>query len=199
MRHALACLAVLIPAACGGGSKDATDPVYAYDEDEPIAKQDAGLANSDYPVKIHDITFDGGAERVPAFLLVPPGEGLYPAVIYLHGQGGDWLGDALHGQLARGPARGGADRRVPLLPNREIELGRCRGPPEASGTEPCRAWSSCDAPSTCSSRCRRWTTTRSAWSATAPVLARGDPRRRRAQDQGVRPRVGRRGPGRTSS
>ena len=91
MRHALACLAVLILTACGGGSKDATDPVYAYDEDEPIAKQDAGLANSDYPVKIHDISFDGGAERVPAFLLVPPGEGPYPAVIYLHGQGGDRL------------------------------------------------------------------------------------------------------------
>ena len=47
MRHALACLAVLILAACGGGSKDASDPVYAYDQDEPIAKQDAGLANSE--------------------------------------------------------------------------------------------------------------------------------------------------------
>jgi dienelactone hydrolase len=123
MRHALACLAVLILAACGGGSKDASDPVYAYDQDEPIAKQDAGLANSDYPVKIHDISFDGGAERVPAFLLLPPGEGPYPAVIYLHGQGGDRLEMLYTASWLAGRRAVALTVESPYSPNREIELG----------------------------------------------------------------------------
>jgi dienelactone hydrolase len=125
MRHALACFAVLILASCGGGSNEsAGDPVYDYDESEPIARRDNGLANSDYPIKIHDISYDGGAERVPGFLLLPPGEGPYPAVIYLHGQGGDRLEMLYTASWIAGRRAVALTVESPYSPNRSIELGR---------------------------------------------------------------------------
>ncbi len=124
MRHLFACLAVLILASCGGGSKDtAGDPVYDYDESEPIARRDNGLANSDYPVKIQDISYDGGAERVPGFLLIPPGEGPYPAVIYLHGQGGDRLEMLYTASWIAGRRAVALTVESPYSPSRSIELG----------------------------------------------------------------------------
>ena len=123
MRHVVAFLAVLILSACGGGSKDTGTEIYAYDEDEPIGKQDAGLANSDYPIKIHDISYDGGAERVPAFLLVPPGEGPYPAVIYLHGRGGTRLEMLYTASWLAGRRAVALTVEGPYSPNRSIELG----------------------------------------------------------------------------
>ncbi|HEX7255938.1 MAG TPA: dienelactone hydrolase family protein [Gaiellaceae bacterium] len=123
MRHLSACLAVLILAACGGGGKETGTDIYAYDDDEPIAKEDAGLANSDYPIEIHDISYDGGAERVPAFLLLPPGEGPYPAVIYLHGQGGDRLEMLYTASWLAGRRAVALTVESPYSPNREIELG----------------------------------------------------------------------------
>lgn len=122
MRHVLACLALLILAACGGGSKGTPD-IYAYDTSEPIAKEDMGLANSDYPIKIHDISFDGGKERVPAFLLVPPGEGPYPAVIYHHGQGGDRLEMLYAASWLAGRRAVALTIESPYSRNRAIELG----------------------------------------------------------------------------
>lgn len=124
MRHPLACLAVLILAACGGGSKEtAGDPIYDYDESEPIARRDNGLANSDYPIKIHDISYDGGAERVPGFLLLPPGDGPYPAVIYLHGQGGDRLEMLYTASWLAARRAVALTVESPYSPNRSIELG----------------------------------------------------------------------------
>jgi dienelactone hydrolase len=124
MRHALACLALLILASCGGGSKEsASDPTYDYDESEPIARRDNGLANSDYPIKIHDISYDGGAERVPGFLLLPPGKGPYPAVIYLHGQGGDRLEMLYTASWIAGRRAVALTVESPYSPTRSIELG----------------------------------------------------------------------------
>jgi dienelactone hydrolase len=124
MRHALACFSVLILASCGGGGKESGgDPIYDYDESEPIARRDNGLANSDYPIKIHDISYDGGAERVPGFLLLPPGEGPYPAVIYLHGQGGDRLEMLYTASWIAGRRAVALTVESPYSPNRSIELG----------------------------------------------------------------------------
>lgn len=124
MRPLLACLAVLLLAACGGEeSKSKSDGPYAYDTSRPIAMDDAGAENSDYPVKIHDINFDGGTERVPAFLLLPPGKGPYPAVIYLHGQGGDRLEMLYTASWLAGRRAVALTVESPYSPNRNIELG----------------------------------------------------------------------------
>jgi dienelactone hydrolase len=122
MRALLACLALVVLAACGGGTDEETG-IYAYDTDEPIARQDGGPANSDYPIKIHDISFDGGAERVPAFLLLPPGDGPYPAVIYLHGQGGDRLEMLYTASWLAARRAVALTVESPYSPNRSIELG----------------------------------------------------------------------------
>ena len=123
MRHILACLAVLILAACGGGGKD-SDDVYAYDASEPLAREDVGRANRDYPIAIHDVSFDGGNERVPAFLLLPPGKGPYPAVIYLHGQGGDRVEMLYLASWLAGRGAVALTVESPYSPNRAIDLGR---------------------------------------------------------------------------
>lgn len=124
MRRLLASLALVILSACGGGGNpDGETDVYAYDVGEPIAKQDEGLANKDYPIAIHDISFDGGAERVPAFLLLPPGEGPYPAVIYLHGQGGDRLEMLYTASWLAARRAVALTVESPYSPNRSIQLG----------------------------------------------------------------------------
>jgi dienelactone hydrolase len=121
MRHLLACLSVVILAGCGSSSDDAA--VYGYDRSQSLAMRDNGRANRDHPVKVHDVSFHGGKERVPAFLLTPPGEGPYAAVIYLHGSGGDRF-ELLQiaGWLA---ARRAVALTIesPYSPNRAIELG----------------------------------------------------------------------------
>jgi dienelactone hydrolase len=124
MRRVLLCLAVSILAACGGGGKESAEDIYSYDASEPIAKRDNGVANSNYPIKIHDISFDGGAERVPAFLLLPPGKGPYPAVIYLHGQGGDRLEMLYTASWLAARRAVALTVESPYSPSRAIELGR---------------------------------------------------------------------------
>jgi dienelactone hydrolase len=124
MRQALACLAVLILAACGSGSKSAADEIYAYDASEPLAPQDAGVVNQDYPVKIRDVTFEAGGGGVPAFLLVPPGKGPYPAVIYLHGAGGSRVELLYSATWLAGRRAVALTVESPFAPTRAISLGR---------------------------------------------------------------------------
>jgi len=76
-------------AGCGGSGSDeqtSGDDLYAYDQSRPLEYRDAGVVNHGYPVKIHDVSYAGpDGERVSAFLVVPPGKGPFPAVVYLHG------------------------------------------------------------------------------------------------------------------
>jgi dienelactone hydrolase len=75
-------------AGCGGGG--ASHSLFDYDRSKPVDLRDRGVVNKHYPIKIHDVSYaspEGG--RVPAYLVVPPGKGRFPAVIYLHGSGGD--------------------------------------------------------------------------------------------------------------
>jgi dienelactone hydrolase len=90
---AIACLAVCLAAGCGHGSaRRAAAPrlPFAYDRSAPLRYRDAGVVNRGYPIAVHDVSYaspKGG--RVPAYLVVPPGRGRRPAVVYAHGSGGD--------------------------------------------------------------------------------------------------------------
>jgi uncharacterized protein len=78
-------------AACGGdGGQPPADP-FAYDRAAPLALRDSGRVNRDYPVAIRDVSFAAGGRRVSAFLVLPPGPGPFPAVVYAHGTGQDRL------------------------------------------------------------------------------------------------------------
>ena len=125
MRHALACFLVLTLVACGG-SESATKEgaeIYAYDESKPLALRDNGSVNENYPVKVRDVSYAGPSERVPAYLVTPPGKGPYPAVIYLHGAGGDRLEMVYRASWLAGRRAVALTVESPYSPNREIELG----------------------------------------------------------------------------
>ena len=79
---ALAAAIALAGAACGGGDaaespRRGTAAFFAYDRSAPLGLRDRGIINrADYPIKVRDVSFvspRGG--RVPAYLIVPPGEG----------------------------------------------------------------------------------------------------------------------------
>ena len=87
----LALLLAASLAGCGGGDDgpDAESVVFAYDESVATSVQDAGRVNRDYPIEVRDVSFAVPGGRAQAFLVVPPGQEPKPAVVYLHGQGGD--------------------------------------------------------------------------------------------------------------
>ena len=125
MRHAFACFLVLTLVACGGSesaSKQGAE-IYAYDESKPLALRDNGPVNENYPVKVRDVSYAGPSERVPAYLVTPPGKGPYPAVIYLHGAGGDRLEMVYRASWLAGRRAVALTVESPYSPNREIELG----------------------------------------------------------------------------
>jgi dienelactone hydrolase len=85
-------LAGLVVAGCGGSPRHPAtqqSSLFAYDASRPLAYRDRGRVNHDYPIAIHDVSYAVPGGRVQAFLAVPPGRGRRPAVIYVHGSGGD--------------------------------------------------------------------------------------------------------------
>jgi dienelactone hydrolase len=84
-------VAGLLAAGCGASNNEpSTQPTpFDYDATAPLRYEDKGVINHDYPIKLHDVSFGSGGKRVQAMLAVPPGKGPFPAVLYLHGSGGD--------------------------------------------------------------------------------------------------------------
>ena len=63
---------------------------FAYDTSAALAFADKGRVNkSSYPIAVHDVSFTSNGKKVEAFLLVPPGKDKRPAVVFVHGSGGD--------------------------------------------------------------------------------------------------------------
>ena len=78
--------------ACGGSDKEeqpAAAAPFAYDAAAPLRYVDRGVVNHGYPIAVHDVSFTSGRRRIDAMLVVPPGKGPFPGVVYLHGTGGD--------------------------------------------------------------------------------------------------------------
>jgi dienelactone hydrolase len=93
----LAPAAVLVAAAgtagCGGSSSHqaaASTGPFGYDASKPLLYVDRGRVNRNYPIAVDDVSYTSGHDRISAFLVLAPGaKGRRPAVIYLHGAGGD--------------------------------------------------------------------------------------------------------------
>jgi dienelactone hydrolase len=86
-----AVLAVLALAGCNSSERSAGEGAFAYDASQPLAYEDRGVVDPDYPLAVHDIAFRSGDDLVEGFLVVPPGDGPWPAAIYVHGAGSDRL------------------------------------------------------------------------------------------------------------
>jgi dienelactone hydrolase len=88
--------AALLAAGCGGAGKRAhpaprAGTPFAYLSSRPLDVRDAGRANGAYPIAVRNVSYSVPGGRVDAYLAVPPHRGRVPAVIYLHGSGGDRL------------------------------------------------------------------------------------------------------------
>jgi dienelactone hydrolase len=81
--------AVALVGCGGGGSKQSSlDALFDYDASKPLDLS-TSQTTREGKVELRDISFKGAAgETVPAYLIVPPGKGPHPAVIYAHGSGG---------------------------------------------------------------------------------------------------------------
>ena len=62
---------------------------FAYDTTAPLRYVDRGRVNTPAPLAIHDVSFSSGGRRIEGFLVLPPGRGRHPAVVFVHGTGGD--------------------------------------------------------------------------------------------------------------
>ena len=83
--------AVAVVAGCGSSGKEpagAGPSPFAFTA-APLHYVDRGVVNHGYPIKVHDVSFTAAGRRVDGLLAVPPGKGPFPAVLYLHGSGGD--------------------------------------------------------------------------------------------------------------
>ena len=86
MRSLCSCSAALLLLAGCGGHRPA-DP-FAYNRNRPLDVRDAGIALAGASVAVHVVTYAGVAD-VNAFLVVPKSGGRHPAVLFLHGSGGN--------------------------------------------------------------------------------------------------------------
>ena len=62
---------------------------FAYDASAPLGYVDHGRVNTPAPLAIHDVSYASGRRRIQGFLVLPPGRGRRPAVVFVHGTGGD--------------------------------------------------------------------------------------------------------------
>ena len=84
----LGLLVALLATGCGGASAD--DDTFAYDADAPLALETGAQLADGRPLDVREISFASGEEQVDGVLVAPPrSEGRVPAVVYLHGSGGD--------------------------------------------------------------------------------------------------------------
>lgn len=78
---------------CGGGGSDSSGPPsldapFAYDASKALDLH-TGQTSRVGAVEVRDVSFKGSTGKtVPAYLVVPPGKGRHPAVIYAHGSSG---------------------------------------------------------------------------------------------------------------
>jgi dienelactone hydrolase len=90
----LLALAALAAACVANGATASSDRIprldFAYDASAPLRYVDHGrVSKASSPIAVHDVSFRSGGRTVEAYLLVPPGPGRRPAVIFVHGSGGD--------------------------------------------------------------------------------------------------------------
>jgi dienelactone hydrolase len=79
--------ATLCLCLCSCGSS-AHNP-YAYDAKRPLDARDQGVAMANAKIALHVLSYAGASGTVNAFLFVPKTAGRHPAVLLLHGSGGN--------------------------------------------------------------------------------------------------------------
>lgn len=93
VRAAVTLLALVgLLAACGGGTSGGDGiPRLSFSDgvSKPLGFRDAGVVAHVGKVAVHDVSFASGGGRVEGYLIVPDGASKLPAVVFVHGSGGD--------------------------------------------------------------------------------------------------------------
>jgi dienelactone hydrolase len=79
------CSCSCLLAGCGSS----THNPFAYDAKRPLAAHDDGVAMANAKIALHVLSYAGASGTVNAFLFVPKTTGPHPAVLFLHGSGGN--------------------------------------------------------------------------------------------------------------
>jgi dienelactone hydrolase len=123
---------------CSSATTSADEGPFSYDADAPLDVVDLGVVDPDYPLAVHDISYHSGDDVVEAYLVVPPGDGPWPAAVYVHGAGADrrsmlapaaWLAArgavtiAISAPSAATPQPSGSTARERLEEHRGLEVG----------------------------------------------------------------------------
>jgi dienelactone hydrolase len=83
----LGLLLAVLASGCGGSDGGDT---FAYDAAAPLALEEGSRDLQDGPLAVRAISFGSGDDRVAGYLVTPPRrDERVPAVVYLHGSGGD--------------------------------------------------------------------------------------------------------------
>jgi dienelactone hydrolase len=93
----LACAVVAVLLAGCASSAEPKRPAaviprlsFGYDASTPLGYLDHGRVNQRTdPIAVHDVSFRSQAQRIDGYLLLPPGRGRRPAIVFVHGSGGD--------------------------------------------------------------------------------------------------------------
>jgi dienelactone hydrolase len=89
MRRHAAALAALVALLSGCGGDGPDDP-FAYDTDQPLEIEHGTRVPANDQVVVREVEYASGDDRVEAYLVSPAtGRGPLPAVVFLHGAGGD--------------------------------------------------------------------------------------------------------------
>jgi dienelactone hydrolase len=92
---AIAVLLALALAGCGSSgsstsSRASRTAIFGYDASAPLRYVDRGRVNRrPYPIAVHDVSFSSAGRRIEGYLVLPPGRGRHPAVVFVHGSGGN--------------------------------------------------------------------------------------------------------------
>lgn len=93
-----ACFALsAVIAGCGSSTPAHTSQArsgerlaFGYDPSQPLDYVDRGRIDQGAgPVAVHDVSFRSERQRVSGYLLLPSSRGSWPAVVFVHGSGGD--------------------------------------------------------------------------------------------------------------
>ena len=96
IRLSLSCALCALLVGCG--SSAAPKPsrpespllTFDYDPGVPLEFVDHGRVNRpSEPIAVHDVSFRSMGKRIEGYLLLPPGRARRPAVVFVHGSGGD--------------------------------------------------------------------------------------------------------------
>ncbi len=97
LRETYRCAALVLAAAavlvgCGGSSETESKLAapFAYDSSKPLNLKSRGTSLGSKGIEVSDVSYDGPAgSRLTAYLLTPSATGRHPAVVFVHGAGGD--------------------------------------------------------------------------------------------------------------